>query len=692
MSATQKQRFLAIGTALQDDTLLLENLSLTEQLGRPFKLDVELKSSNPAIKFDEVIGTNATVRVELHDKKTRYLNGYISRFAQIEQQRNFARYRATIVPWLWFLTRTADCRIFQKMKVPDILEKVFKDHGFKEYKLSLSGTYREWEYCVQYRESDFSFVSRLMEQEGIYYFFEHNDGAHTMVIADAPSAHNPFEDYDSLVYRPRTHSGEETAETVTEWVIEQELQTGVYALADFDFKNPNAPVLTNANVSRTHAAANFEVYDYPGQFEKRDEGEAYAKVRIQELQAQHEILRGQATVRGIATGSKFKLKSHPREDQNRDYVVTSTSVQASVGDYESTGSEGSGASFLCGFTAMPASEPFRSPRLTPKPRIQGPQTAMVVGKKGEEIDTDEFGRVKVQFHWDRYGKVDENSSCWVRISQPWAGKGWGAISLPRIGQEVMVEFLEGDPDRPIITGRVYNAVAKVPYPLPDHKTLSTLKTNSSKGGKGFNEIRFEDKKGEEQIFIHGEKNVDIRVKNDLYELLLHDRHLIVKNDQVEQVDNDRQEKIKRDHVEEVGRDHHLAVKGKEAIKITGSHSCTVEDDVIEVFKKNQSTQITKNLYIKAENIVLEATQNITINVGDSYIAIESSGIKLATQGDIVLEATGNINQKATQNFKVEATANASVKGTAGLKLESPAPAELSSSAILTIKGSLVKIN
>jgi type VI secretion system secreted protein VgrG len=336
--------------------------------------------------------------------------------------------------------------------------------------------------------------------------------------------------------------------------------------------------------------------------------------------------------------------------------------------------------------------PFRSARLTPKPVVTGPQTALVVGPSGEEIYTDKYGRVKVQFHWDRYGKSDENSSCWIRVSQGWAGKGWGAVSIPRIGQEVVVDFLEGDPDRPLITGRVYNATAHVPYSLPAHKTVSTFKTNSTKGGQGFNEIRFEDKKGEEQIFIHGEKNHDLRIKHDAFEWIGHDRHLIVKNDQVEQVENDRQEKIKRDHVEEIGRDHHLTIKGKEAIKITGSHSITVEDDVIEVFTKNQSTQVTKNLYVKGENIVIEATKNITINVGDSYIAIESGGIKIATNGDIVLDALGNIKAKAIQDVKLEATANAGVKGTAGLKLESPAPAELSSSAILTLKGSLVKIN
>lgn len=683
MPATQKHRFLAIGTALGDDKLLIESVAVTEQLGRLFQIEVELASEDPALKFDDIVGTNATVRLELRDKKIRYFNGYVSRFVAVEQQRNFARYRATLVPWLWFLTRTADCRIFQKMKAPDILEKVFKDHGFKDYKLSLSGTYREWEYCVQYRETDFNFISRLMEQEGIYYFFQHTDGVHTLVLADSASAHDPFEGYDSLIYRPPTHAGEATAETVTDWVIEQEVQPGVYALADFDFKNPGAPVLTNANISRQHAAASFEIYDYPGAFEKRDEGEAYAKLRIQELQAQHEILRGQGTVRGVATGCKFKLKNHPRDDQNRDYLVTGLSLHASVQAYESA-AQGSGEAFFsCSFTAMPASEPFRSARLTPKPAIQGPQTAIVVGKQGEEIETDEFGRVKVQFHWDRYGKVDENSSCWVRVSHPWAGKGWGALSIPRIGQEVVVEFLEGDPDRPLITGRVYNAKATVPYTLPDNKTMSTLKTSSCKGGQGFNEFRFDDKKGSEQIFLHGEKDQEVRIKNDVKEWVGNDRHLVIKNDQLEHVSNDRHELVDGNHLEKIKGDRNLKVVGKEAVEVGKNLSLTVKGDVIEVFKGNHSEQTTSDYYLKADNVVIEAQTNVTIKVGSSFIAIEAGGIKIGTSGQLQLQSDSTTD----------------IKATAPLSLQSNATAELKSSSttvkgdgMVTIQGGMVKIN
>ncbi len=285
--------------------------------------------------------------------------------------------------------------------------------------------------------------------------------------------------------------------------------------------------------------------------------------------------------------------------------------------------------YSCSFTAIDATQPFRSPRITPKPSISGPQTAMVVGPSGEEIYTDEYGRVKVQFHWDRYSKADENSSCWIRVAQVWAGKNWGAMYIPRIGQEVIVEFLEGDPDQPIITGRVYNDQAMPPYVPKTSPTISTLKSNSSKGGGGFNEIRFEDKKGDEQIFIHAEKNLDVRVKNDRFETVINNRHLHVEKDKFEHVDNNRSETVDADHKEEIGKDRHLNVKGKEAKEITDSMSLTVKGDVIEVFKANHSEQTTSDYYLKAKNVVIEGLDNITLSVGESYIAIESSQIEIS---------------------------------------------------------------
>ena len=435
MSATQKNRLRSIDTALGADALLIRDFSMTEQMGRLFQIEVGLLSTNEAVDFNAIVGTKATVELELPDGTQRYFNGFVSRFVQAERQQNYAHYRATLVPWTWFLTRASDCRIFQNKSVTDIIEEVFKGNEFKDYKLQVTRTYSPLEYCVQYRETDFNFVSRLMEREGIYYFFQHEDGNHTMVLTDSSSKHEAYASYGTINYKPRTHQGAEPTESVTDWVIAKEVQPGGYGLTDFNFKTPNAPITVNDSVTRQHPQSSHEMFDYPGEFDVRNDGETYAKVRIQELQTQYEVLHGQATSRGICTGSKFKLKAHPRDDQDRDYVVTGASYQASVSAYEA-GKEKGAEFFSCTFTAIPAAAQYRPARTTPKPLIQGPQTAMVVGQSGQEVDTDEYGRVKLQFPWDRHGNSDQNSSCFVRVSQLWAGKGWGAINIPRIGQEV----------------------------------------------------------------------------------------------------------------------------------------------------------------------------------------------------------------------------------------------------------------
>ncbi len=670
---TQATREIAIETPLGDDVLLLRTASINEQMGRLFQIEADVISETPDVNFDDIIGKNVTLRLNLVGNKERYFNGFVSRFVQVEDQGGYAHYRAVIVPWLWFLTRTADCRIFQSMTVPDIVQKVFSDHGFNDFKNSVSGSYRTWDYCVQYRETDFNFVSRLMEQEGIYYFFDHENGKHTLVMADSASAHSEFPDYETIPFKPRGTAGSSKGD-VNLWSVEKEVQTGVYALNAFDFEKPRKDLRTNSNISRNHAASEFEMYDYAGDFVEHADGESYAKIRIEEAQVQHEVLQGEGIARGLCTGSNFTLEEHGRDDQNRKYLITSASYYLDGGEFEAAKSTDADF-FSCRFTAIPDGQPFRCARITPKPLIQGPQTAIVVGKSGEEIWTDKYGRVKVQFHWDRYGKADENSSCWVRVSHAWAGKKWGSFNVPRIGQEVIIEFLEGDPDRPIITGRVYNGEAMPPYDLPGKATVSTLKSNSSKGGAGFNEIRFEDKKGSENIFVHAEKDEDVRVKNDAKEWIGNDRHLYVKNNQTEHVINDRNELVDNDHKEKIGNDRHLNVVGKEAKEVGANLSLTVKGDVIEVFKGNHSEDTTSDYYLKADNIVIEGKTNVTVKVGESYIAIESGGIKIGTTGTLELESTGAL----------------SAKSDAQSELSSP-QTSVSGDTMVTIKGGQVMIN
>jgi len=622
MAITQKHRELAIGTPLGEDVLLLVAMSGTEQLGRPFDFRLELVSEDHQIRFEDIIGQNVTVRLELSKNTTRYFNGYVSNFTQTPGRGRYAEYKATVVPWLWFLTRTSDCRIFQEMTVPNIIKQVFRDHGFSDFEDSLNGSYREWEYCVQYRETDFNFVSRLMEQEGIYYFFKHENGKHTLVLADSASAHQPFEEYEEIQYRP-PDAAVSSDEVILSWTVSKTVLPGMYSLGDFDFKNTKKDLNTRAKVTRDHAGADHEMYDYPGEYAEYADGENYARTRIEELHSQYMVAKADSDARGICTGCTFTLTEYPRNDQNIKYLITSANYDIALGEFESEGSNASESVYSCSFTAIDAAEPFRAGRITPKPSIPGLQTAIVVGPSREEIYTDQYGRVKVLFHWDRYGKADENSSCWIRVAQVWAGKNWGAMYIPRIGQEVIVEFIEGDPDRPIITGRVYNGQAMPPYELPSEKTKSTLKSNSTKGGQGFNEIRFEDKKGEEQVFIHAEKNEDVRVKNDSFEWIGNERHLIVKKDQLEKVEGDK----------------HLTVKGDQNEKIDGTISVNAGMDMQQKVGMNHALEAGMEVHIKGGmKVVIEAGMQLSIKAGSSFVDLGPAGVSIS--GPMVMINSG----------------------------------------------------
>jgi type VI secretion system secreted protein VgrG len=496
------------------------------------------------------------------------------------------------------------------------------------------------DHCVQYRETDFNFVSRLMEQEGIYYFFEQvEDGGvikHKLKLADAMSAHAEYPGYETIKYKASAAAQSNTPDakgSILSWSRLKQVQPGTYKVNDFDFKRPKTSLLGSETQEKQHSNSGFEIYDFAANFadeEPEDHGEGYAKLRIEELVAQHDIILASSDCPGIACGSKFKLEEHPRADENGEYLVVGVTYHCTAEAYKA-GAQSPGRIFSCDFTAIPAASVFRPARVTSKPRIQGPQTAIVVGKAGEEILTDEFGRIKVQFHWDRYSPANENSPCWVRVSQAWAGKNWGAVFLPRIGQEVIVEFLDGNPDRPIVTGAVYNGESKPPYPLPDNATRSTIKSNSSKGGQGFNEIRFEDKKGSEQVFLHAEKDQDVRVKNDAKEWIGKDRHLVVKANQRETIEKDK----------------HGHVKGDQLLKVEGNVGRTVT--------KNETAKISGNDH-------RAVTGDQVLKVGGNLHEKVTGNHHEQTTGDIRLTATGNADIKATAGAALVSDANVHVKG------------------------------
>jgi type VI secretion system secreted protein VgrG len=619
MLYTQENRFISIDSPLGKDVLLLQGFTGHEGISRLFTFDLDLLSEDPSIPFEKIVGQRVTITVVLGGGSKRYINGFISRFAQSWREARFTHYRAEMVPWLWFLTRTADCRIFQNMTVPDIILKIFTDLGFSDFKNSLQGRFEPREYCVQYRETDFNFVSRLMEQYGIFYFFAHEKDKHTLVLANSPNVHQSCPGQAKLRVEYTTGTLEEQ-DVITNWQIEEELRPGKYALTDYNFEIPSTNLAVNVVSTVSMGGHNkYEIYDYPGEYLKKRQGEDLLKIRIEEEEAPHLVVSGASTCRAFTSGYRFDLLDHYRRDMNRSYVLTAIQHIASMEESYATGA-GSGAegSYSNHFSCIPYTVPYRPPRITPKPVVQGPQTAVVVGKAGEEIWTDKYGRVKVQFHWDREGKRDENSSCWVRVAQNWAGKRWGVIFIPRIGQEVIVEFLEGDPDQPIITGRVYNAEVMTPYELPREQTKSTIKSNSSKGGGGFNEVRFEDAKGKEQLFIHAERDMDIRVKNDRREWIGKDRHLIVKGNLRTLVEADKHGHVKGNHLEKIDGAMSLQVGGKKSEKVG-----TVD-----------ATEAGQEIHLKAGmKVIIEAGMQLSLKGPGGFIDIGPAGITV--QGTLV---------------------------------------------------------
>ncbi len=679
MPLTQANRLIAINTPLGPDVLLLRGFTGQEAMSRLFSFELDLLSTDPEIKFKDIIGQTVTLRVVLGRDKERFFNGVISRFMQTGSDAGLANYRATMVPKLWFLTRTADCRIFQNKKVPDIIQEILKENGITDIKTVLKGTYEARDYCVQYRETDFNFVSRLMEQYGLFYFFEHADGKHMIVLADDLSAHQPCPEQSNVSWNPQgSDSLAEDVITSLQW--EESLRFGKYAVTDYNFETPSTSLQAEVK-SQIDVGGNgkYEIYDYPGEYGKKAEGEAVAKVRMEEEEARYKVISGAGSARVFTTGFKFTLQDYVRKDVNGDYVLTEVRHAASVGNTYATGAAagGSDEDYSNSFTCIPAKTPFRAPQVTPKPMVQGPQTAVVVGKAGEEIWTDKYGRVKVQFHWDRYGKMNEESSCWVRVSQNWAGKQWGAMFLPRIGQEVIVEFLEGDPDQPIITGRVYNAELMPPYDLPANQTQSGLKSRSSKGATpdNFNEIRFEDKKGSEQIHLHAEKDWTITVENDKSQSVGHDETLTVGNNRTKTVGVDQSEDVGANKTIHVGANHMETIDANKTMMVGGNHTETIHgNETITVNTASAHTiALARALTIGAAyQVSVAAAMNETIGgaKAEEIGAVKSVNVGGNSSENIgankSVDASGNISENAGKNMTLTAADNVTIK--AGKKM------------------------
>jgi type VI secretion system secreted protein VgrG len=679
----QDYHFASVTTPLGKDMLLFSRLAGSEEISRLFEYEIDLLVENKNVgsimtagfPINKVLGQGMTVTLPLPAGNERYFHGLVTQFRHHGAADDFFLYRAVLRPWLWFLTRTSNCRIFQEKSVPDIIKEVFELNGFSDFKMELTQTYKPRTYCVQYRESDFNFVSRLLECEGLFYFFKHEQNKHILVIADSVSAYQTISGYDTIPYFPPENTEQRKKDHIFDWQLSHKVQSGAYVLNDYDFEKPKSNLIAKFTEKKPHSYAEGEQYDYPGNYVEPPIGDSYANIRLNELQTDYETIQGKAIARGLTTGMLFSLNNHYINTENTEHIVTATSFLIESNQYRSGSSAES--RYQCDFTAIRTTQPFRPRRLTPVPFVQGPQTATVVGKDKEEIWTDKYGRVKVQFHWERNGKSNETSSCWIRVATPIAGKKWGWISLPRIGQEVVVSFLEGNPDRPLITGSVYNATQMPPYDLPANQTQSGIKTHSSKGGfdENFNEIRFEDKKGVEQLYIHAEKNQDIEVENDETHWVGHDRSKTVDNDETVSIGRNRTEtvgenetiNIVKNRTEDVGANEIItiganrqaAVAGNETLEVGKNRERDVGDNekinigkkqTIEVGENRQTTIGKDDMSQVGKKYYLEAGDEIILKTGDSSITLKKDGTIQIKGKDITIVGSGKVGVKATADL------------------------------------------
>lgn len=659
---SQDNRFISITDfSLGEDTFLATAFSGTEFVSDLFEFHVDLISENLAIKPESIVGKQGTVT--LNNEHQRTFNGIVKSFSlggMIEHDKR--QYRITLVPWLWFLSKTNNHRIFQEKNTKEIVSQVFQDLGFNDFDFRAAGG-KKREYCVQHNESDLNFISRLLEEEGIAYYFIHEKTKHKLILVDQKNAYEECPETNLTYY-----SGTMSKTHISTWERVHQFKKGMWSVADYNFKEPqkkiNPQQASNSNFAEN---SKFEHYEYPGLYDFTM-GSDTVKLRLDAEEADREKAEGTSDCSSFFAGGKFKLAEHNNPEQKGTYILLGVHHYA-LDAFHFSG--GPSVEYRNEFSCIPDSVHYRPAPIHTKPVVPGPQSAIVTGPAGEEIYIDEYGRIKVQFYWDREGKKDENSSCYLRVMQAWAGAQWGASFIPRIGHEVIVSFLDGDPDRPIVTGSVYNEKNK---PVYASKTQSGIKTRSTKGGdsSNFNELRFEDKKGAEQIYVHAEKNMDTQIENNETLTVDNDRTKHVKHDENSNIDNDRNKTVGKnqsesigknktidvgdDHTESIGKNMSLSVGKNISIEIAENHSeyvgknmtVSIEKDLRESVGANYVENVTKDYSLKADNITLEANKEIILKTGSAKIIMKSNGDILIQGKNINVKGSGNVVLKGSK--------------------------------------------
>lgn len=644
--------FQSVSTVLGPDVLLLDTLQGTECISALYQFSLTMRSSSADIKAKTLIGKPATVTLQQGEGCNRYISGIISRFSYLGGNADFSLYTAELVPSFWLLTLGRRRVIYQNWTAPEIISKVLREFDI-QFKLSLTQTYRKREYCVRYDESAFDFVSRLMEEEGIFYFFVHENGRHTLIMADSNTAFEACPHAGTMVMRsPSRNLGDVNA--VVRLEQSERLVVQSHTVDDYNYLTPSTDLLVKGADGPSAG-----VYEYPGRYTTLEDGELIADIRAEEHQASSQVSLGESHCPHLVPGTKFELQDHPRDEFNTDYVIRRVQHFADKGEYQNT------------FETFSTEVPFRPPRVTPRPVVLGNHTAVVVGPGGEEIWTDQYGRIKVQFPWDRLGAKDEKSSCWIRVSQAWAGQGWGALFLPRIGQEVIVSYLDGDPDRPLVIGSVYNAEQTTPIELSSNPTQSTLRSRSTKNGQAGNEIRFEDKTGEEELYLHAQKDMWTEVENNLKTEVIEgdELHVVKKGNRSVQV--------------QTGNEEHV-VQGTRDLEVGGNETHVNKADMTQQVTGNYTLEVGGDYALKVTgNLVIEALGSVTIQSKQSVDV--KAGTSLTNEANLELVNKGK-TKISNESVMIES------KATGMHTLKAGGSLQAESSGILMLKGTLVKIN
>ena len=681
---TQTNRVLQVTTPLGDDKLLITGFRGSESISNLFFFEMDLIAENSTeVDFSKLVGKEITVKIATpgngSDPDWRYIDGICAAFSQADRNERFTRFSAEVVPKVWLLTQQSQSRIFQQKSVPDILKAVLT--GF-DCSWKLQGQYEPREYCVQYRESDFDFASRLMEEEGIFYFFNHTESGHTMVVGDTPQAHVIVPGLTTARYG-MMEGGLRKADHVYGWRKIQSLRTAKYTLWDHNFQQPTQNLEAKTDITdsiqvgtvshklKDSTNGSLERYDFPGAYAVRfdgvspsggaqsdrlqkilDDKNRTVKLRMQTAAVETLKIDGSSSCANFVAGHKFTLDRH--FDADGDYVLVSVLHDGSMIDSYTSGAQSEELSYTNTFNCIPFQLPYRPVYKTPRPFVHGVQNAIVTGPAGEEIFTDKYGRVKVQFYWDRQGKKDANSSCWLRVGTSWAGKQWGFIQIPRIGQEVLVAFVEGNPDEPVIVGSVWNPETMPTYAMPDNKTRSGVQTRSSMGGAAanYNEIRFEDKKGNEELYTHAEKD-----QNGIVE---HDKTLSVGNDQTEVVKRDKTGTVQRDKFETVDRDRSQTIHRNKSIQVDGNHMEQIGAAMTVVVGSSLTENVGVN-YAETVGAAMELTVGaaLAVTVGaamaETVGATKSESVGVNRSVNVGGNNTLNVGKNLTENVSGDRT-------------------------------------